>query len=36
MQPFLEALGSPTVRQAGTSLSLTPPLGESTVVEVMR
>ena len=36
IQPFLEALASPTVRQAGTSLSLTPPLAESTVVEVMR
>ncbi|MFM9072939.1 MAG: MBL fold metallo-hydrolase [Cyanobium sp.] len=36
MQPFLEALGNPTVRQAGSTLSLTPPLGDSTVVEVMR
>ncbi len=36
LQPFLSALGSPTVRQAGASLSLTPPLGESLVVEVMR
>jgi L-ascorbate metabolism protein UlaG (beta-lactamase superfamily) len=36
LQPFLEALGTPTVRQAGASLSLTPPLPEATVVEVMR
>ncbi|MFM9048132.1 MAG: MBL fold metallo-hydrolase [Cyanobium sp.] len=36
MQPFLEALGNPTVRQAGSTLSLTPPLGDNTVVEVMR
>ena len=36
LQPFLEALGNPTVRQAGASLSLTPPLPDATVVEVMR
>jgi L-ascorbate metabolism protein UlaG (beta-lactamase superfamily) len=37
LQPFLEALGSSTtVRQAGASLSLTPPLAEGLVVEVMR
>ncbi|MFN5466039.1 MAG: MBL fold metallo-hydrolase [Cyanobacteriota bacterium] len=36
LQPFLEALGNPSVRQAGASLSLTPPLPEGTVVEVMR
>jgi L-ascorbate metabolism protein UlaG (beta-lactamase superfamily) len=36
LTPFLEALGNPTVRQAGASLSLTPPLPEGTVVEVMR
>jgi L-ascorbate metabolism protein UlaG (beta-lactamase superfamily) len=36
LQPFLDALGSPTVRQAGTTLSLTPPLGDGLVVEVMR
>lgn len=36
LKPFLEALGNPTVRQAGGSLSLTPPLPDSTVVEVMR
>jgi L-ascorbate metabolism protein UlaG (beta-lactamase superfamily) len=36
LQPFLDALGSPTVRQAGSSLSLTPPLPDGPVVEVMR
>jgi L-ascorbate metabolism protein UlaG (beta-lactamase superfamily) len=37
LKPFLEALGSPTtVRQGGSSLSLTPPLGDGLVVEVMR
>jgi hypothetical protein len=36
LQPFLEALGSPSVRQAGTSISLTPPLSDGMVVEVMR
>jgi L-ascorbate metabolism protein UlaG (beta-lactamase superfamily) len=36
LQPFLDALGSPTVRQAGTSLSLTPPLADGPVVDVMR
>jgi L-ascorbate metabolism protein UlaG (beta-lactamase superfamily) len=36
LPPFLEALGSPNVRQAGTSLSLTPPLSDGLVVEVMR
>jgi len=36
LQPFLEALSNPTVRQAGASLSLTPPLPDTTVIEVMR
>jgi L-ascorbate metabolism protein UlaG (beta-lactamase superfamily) len=36
LRPFLEALGTPTVRQAGVRLSLTPPLPEGPVVEVMR
>lgn len=36
LQPFLEALGSPVVRQAGASLTLTPPLADGLVVEVMR
>lgn len=36
LQPFLDALGSPSVRQAGASLSLTPPLPDGLVVEVMR
>jgi L-ascorbate metabolism protein UlaG (beta-lactamase superfamily) len=36
LQPFLEALGNPTVRKAGATLSLTPPLVEDRVVEVMR
>lgn len=36
LQPFLEALGKPNVRKAGASLSLTPPLPEGLVVEVMR
>ncbi|MEB3244092.1 MAG: MBL fold metallo-hydrolase [Cyanobacteriota bacterium] len=36
LKPFLEALGNPQVRTAGTSLSLSPPLADATVVEVMR
>lgn len=36
VQTFLEALGSPSVRQAGASLTLTPPLADGLVVEVMR
>ncbi len=36
IQPFLDALGTATVRQAGASLILTPPLPDSTVVDVMR
>jgi L-ascorbate metabolism protein UlaG (beta-lactamase superfamily) len=36
LQPFLDALGTPKVRQAGASLSLTPPLADGLVVEVMR
>jgi L-ascorbate metabolism protein UlaG (beta-lactamase superfamily) len=36
LQPFLDALGSPKVQQAGISLSLTPPLSDGLVVEVMR
>ncbi|MEB3259491.1 MAG: MBL fold metallo-hydrolase [Cyanobacteriota bacterium] len=36
LQPFLSALGSPAVRQAGASLSLTPPLADGLQVEVMR
>ena len=36
LQPFLDALGQTSVRQAGTSLSLTPPLADGLTVEVMR
>jgi L-ascorbate metabolism protein UlaG (beta-lactamase superfamily) len=36
IQPFLDALGTATVRQAGSSMTLTPPLPDSTVVDVMR
>jgi L-ascorbate metabolism protein UlaG (beta-lactamase superfamily) len=36
VQPFLDALGTPKVRQAGASLSLTPPLADGLVVELMR
>ena len=36
LQPFLDALGSPKVQKAGVSLSLTPPLSDGLVVEVMR
>ncbi|MFM7237587.1 MAG: MBL fold metallo-hydrolase [Cyanobium sp.] len=36
IQPFLDALGTATVRQAGISMTLTPPLPDSTGVDVMR
>jgi L-ascorbate metabolism protein UlaG (beta-lactamase superfamily) len=36
IQQFLDALATATVRQAGASLILTPPLPDSTVVDVMR
>jgi L-ascorbate metabolism protein UlaG (beta-lactamase superfamily) len=36
LQPFLEALGNPTVRTVGATMGLTPPLAEDRVVNVMR
>ncbi|MFM7362256.1 MAG: MBL fold metallo-hydrolase [Cyanobium sp.] len=35
-QPFLEAMAGTKVNRPGRSLSLTPPLGDSTVIELMR
>ncbi|MFN7679027.1 MAG: MBL fold metallo-hydrolase [Cyanobacteriota bacterium] len=36
LQPFLEALGNPTVRTVGATMALMPPLSEDRVVNVMR
>ena len=36
LEPFLGALPGTSVRRPGRSVSLTPPLGDSTVVEVLR
>jgi L-ascorbate metabolism protein UlaG (beta-lactamase superfamily) len=36
LQPFLEAMAGTTVTRPGTSLSLSAPLGEGTVITVMR
>jgi L-ascorbate metabolism protein UlaG (beta-lactamase superfamily) len=36
VQPFLEAMGGASVRRVGASFSLVPPLGDSTVIELMR
>lgn len=36
LEPFLQALPAATVRRAGRSISLRPPLADGTVVEVMR
>ena len=36
VEPFLQALPGTTVRRTGATISLSPPLGDSTVVEVMR
>lgn len=35
-QPFLEAMAGTRINRPGRSLSLTPPLGDSTVIELMR
>jgi L-ascorbate metabolism protein UlaG (beta-lactamase superfamily) len=35
-QPFLDAMAGTKVNRPGTSLSLVPPLGDSTVIELMR
>jgi L-ascorbate metabolism protein UlaG (beta-lactamase superfamily) len=35
-QPFLDAMAGARVNRPGRSLSLTPPLGDSTVIELMR
>ena len=35
-QPFLDAMAGTKVNQPGRSLSLTPPLGDTTVIELMR
>jgi L-ascorbate metabolism protein UlaG (beta-lactamase superfamily) len=36
IQPFLDAMAGTSVRRSGGSLSLQPPLGDGTVIEVMR
>jgi len=36
VEPFLQAMAGTTVRRSGSSLSLVPPLGDSTVIELMR
>jgi L-ascorbate metabolism protein UlaG (beta-lactamase superfamily) len=36
VKPFLEAMAGTTVRRVGPSLSITPPAGDRTVIELMR
>jgi L-ascorbate metabolism protein UlaG (beta-lactamase superfamily) len=36
VQPFLDAMAGTTVNRPGRSLSLTPPLGENTAIELLR
>jgi L-ascorbate metabolism protein UlaG (beta-lactamase superfamily) len=36
VQPFLDAMAGTTVNRPGRSLSLSPPLGESTAIELLR
>ena len=35
-QPFLDAMAGSTVRRVGSSLSVVPPVGDATVIEIMR
>lgn len=36
VEPFLQALAGTTVRRGGSSLSLSPPLSDTTVIEILR